>query len=73
MLVYLDSDESKVAQIDNIAKIDSLEELAQICKRKLHLNDINLAEYGFKTKDSGILISNFGDIVESKRTMVAQE
>lgn len=46
--VFLDSDKSKIAQIDNFNDVKDLEELLKSCKRKFYLPNMNEKEYGFK-------------------------
>jgi hypothetical protein len=50
IVIYLDSDESQVVQIDNIDQVDSLDELMQLCKKKFKLGSIDISEYGFIAK-----------------------
>ena len=48
--VFLDSDETKKAEINNINEIRSLQELMTIVKTKLVLPDMDEAKFGFKTQ-----------------------
>ena len=46
--VFLDSDKSKIAQIDNFNDVPDLETLLKACKRKFYLPNMIEKEYGFK-------------------------
>ena len=50
IIVLLDSDENKKAEIKNIDEIKSLYELMTIAKTKLVLPDMDEAMFGFKTQ-----------------------
>jgi len=66
--VFLDSDESKFAEIKNIDSISSLEELMQICKTKLRLPNMDESQYGFKTKFEAALLQDITDITKKATT-----
>ena len=47
--VILDSDHFKIAKIDNINQIKTLEKLLEICKKKLHMPEMEERDFGFKS------------------------
>ena len=50
MHIFLGSDESKLAQINDVNEIKSIAELMDICKRKFKMGNLDVTNFGFKTK-----------------------
>ena len=73
IVIYLDSDESQIVQIDNIENFESLVELMNTCKKKFKLGAIDISEYGLLAKQQQILIKDIGDIVKNKKVIGDQE
>jgi len=68
MHICLDSDESKLIQVQDIAKFNSLSELLNHCKKSMNLPaNFDSAMYGFKTTKQNIILSEIGEILKSKR------
>lgn len=48
--IYLDSDESQMFQVQNIKKVESIDDLISMCLRQFQMNTGGSVNYGFKTK-----------------------
>lgn len=69
--IYLDSDESQQFQVKNIQEINHLDDLKKMCKKKFKLPSLDENNYGFKTKEQGILLADIGDINKQKKIVDA--
>ena len=55
--IFLDKDESKICQIDNIYEINDIDDIIKKCVADMNLGEhFDISSYGLKAKHSSILI-----------------